>query len=1056
MAEAEKAPDPDASSARKDPPVAEENADTSKADPPADDAASKVIDVDMEDTDDATATSKDKETNEGDEKKPSGSSSDKKVEDGGDASQTKKEGNIQASDVAAASSSPPEDPFSATDKASLTKTENETKEVATGASSTGDAKDKPEEEETSKADASKSDEVAVTDDPNPEASQEDNNNKIVVTEPTAANGDTNKSGDQDAVMKDVDDSSKKEADPTVKGVTAATPADDIAQNDQTKEATGETSSSLTGATMKDNAAAETASAPQPMEVDNTDNNAVREEAATKNQSKALEEEAKKQKEAEAKVAAEEEGKKKREAEEEVKKQKEAADEETRKIKEAAAAEEARKQKEVADALERKRKEEEELERKRKEAAEAARKRREELLKQWPKEKNEEDRYDFPDYDTLAKKKKKKKAKGTSKKVVKISIRSVSPETGAATTPTTPGTGDPMEVDMAATPVSPTSKPDDNKLSTGAAVVDVMPNLTEFTSLGDSFPFSSINDASAKEKFDEELEDSLFFFQETHEEQDPAYISYIKEREEQAVKKRLSSLQEEDANGRKEIDKAISVQSKEKQTLTNKNIEKYKLKAGAEEKRDVQRLMQMYKDKMASNQGRIDQGIKILTQRHGQEMQKAVQQHRQHFQNQTQSPQAQQRWASVAQQLQAKQQRQMQEFRSKGEEMKKKSKKDFETQQEKLRNQYQKKLHEIEQSRRKVYAKIFNGFQQLRQRYLKRHMQRILKRKEQILEQSELAKKNAQREMQQGLSEIASGDTAPTTPAKKNADAAKTKDEKEELRPPSPIKSLPEWVQDELMQRSNGAVTGASARHKQRKSILSQVGKQLSVEIHNEGLWISVFVDKNKDGDNEDSSNRSNTTRGNDKGSKSKDDKKGDGKDVDKNQETFIPWGVEAHVVLQSIVCGEIPRGYRFAENGAIDYGDALSVQGGHVRCVVTDLRTSYQTASSQRAASVKEQEDSNLHGLEQKIVELSSLANESEAALNRAGGEEKDCRTTLEKAIQEVEKAKKIQQEFRTKFSGYLGAGKALVYEFENYFLILFFSYYNYISAHNFFHVSLL
>ena len=141
----------------------------------------------------------------------------------------------------------------------------------------------------------------------------------------------------------------------------------------------------------------------------------------------------------------------------------------------------------------------------------------------------------------------------------------------------------------------------------------------------------------------------------------------------------------------------------------------------------------------------------------------------------------------------------------------------------------------------------------------------------------------------------------------------------------------------------------------------------------------------------------------------------------------MPWGVDAHTVLQSIICGEVPRGYHYGDKGSeFLSGDSLSMQGGHVRCVVTDLRTSENTASVQRAASMKEQEESNLQGLEQKIVELSALASEAEATLNRAESEEKECKTAVDRGAEELEKAKKIQQEFRAKFAAYLGPGKCL------------------------------
>lgn len=629
------------------------------------------------------------------------------------------------------------------------------------------------------------------------------------------------------------------------------------------------------------------------------------------------------------------------------------------------------------------------------------------------EENEDDQYDFPESFPVKRKTKPSTRTAAKHKKLKISIRSVSPEQP-------PATKSSMEQQVQSS--------DDKKQEPQSHVVPDL--LREYRSIGEDMLWPEDN-GSAQQELDAELEDSLLFFQDTHEEQDPAYINFIQEREEHALKQKLQQLEAEDAVGRKEIDEAITAQSKDKQILTNRNIEKYQLKAASEEKRDTQRLMQLYNEKVTSNQGRIDQGIKILTRRHQQEMQNAMNQHRQQFQNQQQSLQAQQQWASVAQQLQGKHQRQMNEFQAKGEEMKKKSEKDFQAQQEKLKNQYQMRLREIEASRRKVFAKIFNGFQQLRQRYLKRHSQKIAKKREMILQHSKMVKQQLQKAAGKAPEEVESSEKK----RKKKGEESSSEEKQEFMRPPSPVKTSLDWIKEELLVKPDGELSGGSIRHKQRKSVLSQLGKQLSVEIHNEGLWISTFADKSKEGDTntEDASNRSNGTRNSGKGTSGaansssakpgESGDKNDSKGSETEQEKFIPWGVEAHTILQSIICGEIPRGYHFAERGT-DFGDALSVQGGHIRCVVTDLRTNESTASSQRAASIHEQEESNLQGLEQKIVELSSLANEAEATLSRAEAEEKECRAAAEKTASDYEKAKKIQQEFRTKFSGYLGPGE--------------------------------
>ena len=137
--------------------------------------------------------------------------------------------------------------------------------------------------------------------------------------------------------------------------------------------------------------------------------------------------------------------------------------------------------------------------------------------------------------------------------------------------------------------------------------------------------------------------------------------------------------------------------------------------------------------------------------------------------------------------------------------------------------------------------------------MKRHMLKIAKKKELLIQQANDTKEKLRRKCSATPGALPAASSPPpvkksSDPATAIQDAAKKKMEgKEELRSPSPIKSKLDWKKDEGT-TDEDYVSGGSARHKQRKSIFSQVSKQLSVEIHNEGLWISIYADKSKDGD----------------------------------------------------------------------------------------------------------------------------------------------------------------------------------------------------------------
>jgi hypothetical protein len=206
--------------------------------------------------------------------------------------------------------------------------------------------------------------------------------------------------------------------------------------------------------------------------------------------------------------------------------------------------------------------------------------------------------------------------------------------------------------------------------------------------------------------------------------------------------------------------------------------------------------------------------------------------------------------------------------------------------------------------------------------------------------------------------------------------------------------------------------GASARHKHRKAISGQVTRQLSIEIHNEGLWVAIQLQ------DDDSSKKLDGSASN---SGPEDNPSGGVRD-----EEFLVWGTRARSVLESITCGEIPSGY---DRILLDASDAypnsssLSSQGGQVRCVVTDLRTSEETASEQRATAARDFDATQIPDLESKCKELLTRVNEAEVAVAKLQEKEKEGAAAVENASADVAKAKRMQDEFLAKFRNYIGAG---------------------------------
>lgn len=482
----------------------------------------------------------------------------------------------------------------------------------------------------------------------------------------------------------------------------------------------------------------------------------------------------------------------------------------------------------------------------------------------------------------------------------------------------------------------------------------------------------------------EFEDSLDFFQEPHEDQDPAYKKFQQEQKAKNLEEQIKKLEAEDESGRKEIEIIVTEQLREKQASTDRSVEKYKLKTAAEEKRQVQHLLQNYNNKSNLKQQQINQGIQVLKNRHTKESQAFHEKHRHHAEQRrwTQQMEAAE-WATLSQRLQARQQRQLQEFLSKGNEVKRRNELEYKREEAKIRKNYEERLHDLEKNRQQIYTRMLGGFNQLRQRYVKRHVQKITKKKD-------------------TLTRALVGDSAANTEAKEKVashrDRVKSsREDKVELRPPSPIKSCEEWYKESPYERS-----GAAARHKHRKGVLSQINKQLSVEIHNEGIWIAQILEKKSD-DAESKKTKIDSSRS------------------EGEEKHFIPWGVKARDLLESIICGEIPQAFG---SEYFSFGEAAIVNGGHVRCVMTDLRTSDQTASAQRAAAVHEKERTELKALEKKVSDLTAVATKANESLSHLGNKGKDLENKAQHAMKDVESKKMAIQNFRNKFSRYLNRGK--------------------------------
>jgi hypothetical protein len=497
---------------------------------------------------------------------------------------------------------------------------------------------------------------------------------------------------------------------------------------------------------------------------------------------------------------------------------------------------------------------------------------------------------------------------------------------------------------------------------------------------EAFRSPIIPDHSSIQKHEDlDLEQSLVFFTETHEDQSPIYQENIRLSELQKRKKELEALEREDEKIKNEISDIVKIELQEKLKSIDKNIHQTRQTVINEEQMESQRIKKEFDERSNTHLAKIQQGIKLLTRRHGQEMQKQAQQHRLSCQQRGVPDSIMNaEWAQFSQQLQEKQKLQIQELQAKGEELKRRNEQDFHRDREKHRISHEKRVREIEQRTENAENQIRKIFEDLHHRHLKRHMQRMNTKKQDML----------------------AHDSNTTSPVNicvdPREDILKNQKEKNsELLAPLSIKSrsIDEPFSNE------GTEHPAAARYRYRKAAMSSVRNQLSIEIHNEGLWISAAHEK-VDLKHEENKQTS--------------------KAMDLDAE-FIPWSLKAREILHAIICGEIPYGYG---SDRFDFGDSPAQQGGCIRCVVTDLRVGETTASKQRAECMREVEEDAIQDLEKKAVLLTKEVTEAEKPVAKAEHYEKDCVASLDKATKEVLKAKKHMAEFKSRFGHFFGIGK--------------------------------
>ena len=508
-------------------------------------------------------------------------------------------------------------------------------------------------------------------------------------------------------------------------------------------------------------------------------------------------------------------------------------------------------------------------------------------------------------------------------------------------------------------------------ATTAASIPVTPPAPIVT-----LPHQFVNDIYTDAE--QELEDTLQFFSDTHEDQDPAYPTLLRQRALADQQQQLQALADKAQSERSEIEKVVKIKYKEKQAATETELDKHAERLKHEREQHFRVIKHWYQKESNRIDTQVQNGIELYTRRHQESLNSKSSADRAH--------------------LQAKHRREIEEYRSRGQETKQKVEQEYKKKQEEVQKHFQVRLDKDDHNKKGARQKLVQNFQLLQNRYLKQHAQRIAKERAAILAATADPSIDTTAKMR---TTSPSNDSSPQQHVSATASSGGSSnnnnnnggDQSLPLKPTDPMISCPSWHSE------TDDVTGGAARHKHRKGITSSLTRQLSIEMHNEGVWMSIVGG---------SSSGSST----------------DDKSQQQQHQELIPWGTtKVAEVLDAIVCGEIPLRCEGLIELHPQATELSMVQGGQVRCILFDFRTSEWTASQRRVVAMKDQEELAMKELDRKMTEFNKKANDAEVEVKRIGMRHKDELAAIQFAEETLSKVKMMQNEFVRKYQSMIAAG---------------------------------
>mmetsp|Transcript_7558 Transcript_7558/g.13621 ORF Transcript_7558/g.13621 Transcript_7558/m.13621 type:complete len:923 (+) Transcript_7558:18-2786(+) len=458
---------------------------------------------------------------------------------------------------------------------------------------------------------------------------------------------------------------------------------------------------------------------------------------------------------------------------------------------------------------------------------------------------------------------------------------------------------------------------------------------------------------------EEEEDPLSFYSNTHEGQDPEYVEFHSSRLKNRLEVELARLHKDKQDDMEKIQAYVFAKWEDRNGTLQKQITKVRVDMVAKQTRQRTQLSEKHKRQIEADERKIEEGEKWLIQKQQLELQQ-----RMNLPNNGMIE-----WNTIAAQLQSRHTYQRQQFEEKKVEMKKRSEQELKAQNQILEAHHKKRQAEAETYIKELADKCHKQQENLKAKLSRLHGERFEKK---------------QKEIQADCTFTLDGDSHPQTLAQ-----GETRSSQMDLaQREQGFENTPE------LHVSHRAVKGginegsishdAVVRQKRRKSLMNNATIQLAIEIHNEGI-IAMTRSNHQEGEKRSSENS-----------------------------TFIPWGSKARSFLYSICCGEIPSGYLFDQIGRAGRG---ALGGGLIKCMITDTRTSEDTAICERAGTLAQvqvaKSKAHVEEIERQYANSSAVVANLHAECALVMEKEEKIAVAHKDAVLQHERAKQTLDKFK-------------------------------------------